>query len=148
MNDIPEFKDAVQLFLRFLTENGQPGNVFWVFRDDIWKRPGEVLINYRSAAKNTGLAQKVFDEGRKRGLVEVQAVAIVDGSVASTVWFPKFADEQVQGWDSGMKLSISQPLPHAAIVNPFRWFFFRLLPLFRHYQKAEWTIGTKAWAAS
>jgi hypothetical protein len=60
----------------------------------------------------------------------------------------KFPDEQAQGWDSGMKLSISRPLPRATIISPFRWFFFRFVPLFRHYQKAESTIGTKSWAAA
>ena len=147
MNSIPNFEDAVESFRHFLTENGHPSEVFWVFRDDIWKRPNDVLVNYYSASRNFALAQKVFSEGHERGLVEVHAVATAGNSVAATVWFPKFPNEQVQGWDCGMKLSISQPLPRATIVGPFRWFFFRFVPLFRHYQETEWTIGTKSWAA-
>src|ERR1700730_5406636 len=120
MCDLSTFENAVVSFERFLEENGHPTNVFWVFRDDVWKRPNDVLINYHSASKNLVLAKKVFDGGREKGLVEVHAVATVGDKVAATVWFPKFADEQVQGWDCGMKLSISQPLPRATIVTPWR----------------------------
>lgn len=68
--------------------------------------------------------------------------------VAATIWFPKFENEQVQGWDGGMKLTISEPLPRATIVNPFRWWFFRFVPRFRHYQNFEDRVGTKRWAAA
>jgi hypothetical protein len=148
MYDLCSLENAVASFKRFLRDNGHPTEVFWVFRDDVWKRPNDVLINCHSASQNLVLAQKVFDEGRERGLVEVHAVATAGDRVAATVWFPKFPDEQVQGWDGGMKLSISQPLPRATIIGPLRWFFFRFAPLFRHYQKAEWTIGSKSWAAA
>ncbi|HKZ78861.1 MAG TPA: hypothetical protein VJ124_11205 [Pyrinomonadaceae bacterium] len=47
-----------------------------------------------------------------------------------------------------MKLTISQPLPLAQTVGALRWSVLRLLPRFRHYQKAEFVIGTKTWAAA
>src|SRR6266481_2533274 len=148
MYDLSSFENAVTSFRRFLAENGLPTEVFWVFRDDVWKRPNEVLINYHSASQNLVLAKRVFNDGHERGLVGIHVVATAGERVAATVWFPKFPDEQVQGWDCGMKLSISQPLPRAKIVSPFRWFFFRFVPFFRHYQKAEWSIGTKSWAGA
>src|SRR5881397_684606 len=112
MNDIPDFEDAVESFRCFLAEQGHPTNIFWVFREDIWKRsPISVVLRFPSQRKNLALAQKVFEEGRRKGLVDVHAIATVGDKVAATVWFPKFADEEIQGWDRGMKLSIAEPLP-------------------------------------
>ena len=148
MNDIPDFEDVVASFEHFLTEQGHPSKILWVFREDVWKRsPIDVVLRFPSQIKNLALAKKVFGEGRKKGLVEIRAIASVDDKVATTVWFPKFPAEEIQGWNHGMKLSIADPLPAAKFVGRLRWFCFRLQPKFRHYQRWEVGVGTKAWAA-
>jgi hypothetical protein len=149
MNDIPNFEDALTSFRQFLAEQGHPTNIVWVFREDIWKRsPLSVVIRFPSQRKNLALAQKVFDEGRRKGLVDVHAIATVGEKVAATIWFPKFTDEEIQGWNRGMKLSVAEPLPSAEIVGQLRWLLFRLRPQFRHYQRVDLWVGTKAWAAA
>jgi len=47
-----------------------------------------------------------------------------------------------------MKLSIAEPLPSPETVGGFRWLLFRLKPQFRHYQRFDVWVGTKAWAAA
>jgi len=149
MNDIPEFEDAVASFRHFLAEQGHPSTIFWVFREDIWRRSHiDVVLRFPSQIRNLALAKKVFAEGREKGLVDIHAIASVDDKVAATVWFPKFTDEEIQGWNSGMKLSIADPLPSAKSVGRLRWLCFRLQPKFRHYQRCESGVGTKAWAAA
>ena len=148
MNDIPEFEDAVASFRLFLAEQGHPDKILWVFREDIWKRsPSDVVLRFPSQIRNLALARNVFAEGRKKGLIDIHAIASVDDKVATTVWFPKFTHEEIQGWNSGMKLSIAHPLPSAKSVGGLRWLCFRLQPKFRHYQHGEFGVGTKAWAA-
>src|SRR5688572_27735660 len=99
------FDDAVASLQEFLKENNHPTDVFWVFRDDLWRRSQtDVMLRYPSSARNLVLAQKVFSEGSEQGLVEIHAVAIAGDEVAATVWFPKLPNEQVQGWDCGMKV--------------------------------------------
>ena len=143
------FEDAVASLQNFLKENNHPTDIVWVFRDDLWKRTlTDVLVKYPLSTDNFVLAQKVFREGCERGLVALDAVATVGDKTAATVWFPKFANEEVQGWDCGMKLSLAQPMPRATIVTPVRWWFFQFVPRFRQYQQLEWTIGTKQWAAA
>lgn len=146
MNDIPNFEDALESFQDFLAKNGHPSEVFWVFRDDLWKRRNDVFVNCNSASQNLTLVNKIFNEGRERGLVNLLAIASAGEQIVATIWFPKFPDEQVQGWNRGMKFSIAQPLPRAKIVGSLRWFLLRYLPPFRQYQKTEWIIGTKLWA--
>ncbi|HKZ78862.1 MAG TPA: hypothetical protein VJ124_11210 [Pyrinomonadaceae bacterium] len=91
MNAIPDFADALAQFRRFLFENGHPADVFWVFRDDVWKRsPTHVLVRYPPDTQNLALAQKVFAEGCERGVVEVPAIATTGEKVAATVWFPRY----------------------------------------------------------
>ena len=149
MNDIPDFDVALSSFRRFLAEQSHPANIFWVFREDIWKRsPTNVVLKFPSQGRNLALARTVFEEGRRKGLVEIHAIATVKDQVAATVWFPKFAYEEIQGWDNGMKLSIASPLPSAQIVSQLRWLSFRLKSQFRNYQRVEPWVGTKAWAAA
>ena len=114
MNDIPDFAEALTQFRSFVEESGHPSDLLWVFRDDVWQLyPRAVWVKYPSPPVNATLAEKVFAEGRERGLVQIYAVAIVVDKIAATVWFPKYAHEEVQGWSEGMKLSISQPLLRA-----------------------------------
>lgn len=149
MNDIPSFEDAVASFEHFLTEQGYPSKILWVFREDIWKRSStDVVLRFPSQIKNQALVKKVFGEGRQKGLVDVHAIAMVADMTAATVWFPKFTDEEIQGWNRGMKLSIAQPLPKAKSVGGLMWLWFRLHPKFRQYQRCEFGVGTKAWAVT
>lgn len=146
--DPSNFENALKAFRWFLAEQGHPTNIFWVFRDDIWQRPASLELRFPSLKKNLVLAQKVFDEGTRKGLVSVHAIATAGDMVAASVWFPKFDGEEVQGWHRGLKFSIAEPLPVANLVGPLRWSFFRLKPQFRHYQRFEGLVGTRAWAAA
>jgi hypothetical protein len=148
MDEIPDFADAFERFRRFLGENGHPGDVFWVFREDLWQlSPTQSLLRYPPPSENAVLVQKVFAEGRARGLLQIKAVATAGEKVAATVWFPKGPSQTVQGWDHGMKLSMVQPLPNARMLAPWRWGLLRLLPRFQRYQILDVSIGTRSWAA-
>ena len=148
MNDIPDFAEAVDLFRDFLTKTGHSGEVFWVFRDDVWRlSPTYAWVKYPPPAKNASLAKKVFSEGRERGLVEISGIATAAQKVAATIWFPKYDNEQTQGWE-GMKMTIYDPLPDAKLVGRLRWQLLRFDPGFQRYQRMEFFIGTKDWAAS
>ena len=148
MNDIPAFDDALESFRRFLADQGHPTKIFWVFRDDIWKRtPTDIFLRCPSQTANLALTKKVFDEGRRRGLVDIHSIATVGDRVAATVWFPKYPSDEIQGWSRGMKLSVAEPLQRAKSVGQLRWLLFRLKAQFRHYQRFEQLIGTKQWAA-
>ena len=80
--------------------------------------------------------------------MEIHAVAVAEGQVGATVWFPKYAHEGVQGWNRGMKVSIPQPLPDAKTIGALRWSLLGFVPRFRQYQKADMFTGTVAWAAA
>jgi hypothetical protein len=59
MFEFSTFEEAVASLRRFLNENGHPTDLFWVFRDDVWKRsPTDVLLKYAVPRGNTVLAQK------------------------------------------------------------------------------------------
>ena len=149
MNDIPDFAEAVERFRRFLSANGHPTEVLWVFRNDIWQRsPADMRIKYLRFSDNVTLAEKVFAEGRERRLVEIKALGAAKERVVATVWFPKYRHEEVQGWNRGMKLVIADPLPCAKLLRALPWWLLGFLPRFRHYQSEAVFIGTKAWALS
>ena len=149
MSEIPEFHVAIPDFRRFLVEQGHADELVWVFRDDLWFRgPAQVLMRYPPPVGNKSLAEKVYAEGRERGLVGITAVATASGHVAATVWFPKFPEEEVQGWSQGLKLAIRQPLPAAKVVGGLSWRMVSYLSGYCWYQRQECSIGSRRWAAA
>ena len=142
------FEQAMASLQKFLKENGHPENVFWVFRGDLWQRPTDVLVRYPPPPRNLVLARKVFTEGCDRGFIAIDAIATTHDQAAATVWFSKFPRDQVQGLDAGVKLSLAQPMPHATLISPWRWWSVRFRPRFRQYQRYESWIKTKEWATA
>jgi hypothetical protein len=90
MNNIPEFDVALGSFRRFLRENGQPDGVFWIFRDDLWLISLDRAFVRSPPVDSEALARKVYEEGRTRGLVSIDAIATNGSQTAATIWFPKF----------------------------------------------------------
>ena len=101
MNDIPDFAEALTQFRLLLGDNGHPSDLFWVFRDDVWKlSPTEVWVKYPSSPQNIGLAEIVFAEGREKGLVEIHAFAVAAGHVAATVLVSEVRERRCSGLES------------------------------------------------
>jgi len=151
MTDIPEFSEALASFERFLIQNSLPTAVRWVFRDDTWFPAYDRLI-VRSwiDPDNARLAEKVYGEGRAKGLVQVEAVGRTPTHTLATVWFPKFPAQEVQGWDRGLKILIRLPCPIVRGVGRFPWTVLSWFPSFRRYQRSNLfaSIGSKRWAAA
>ena len=145
--DIPEFAVAVEDLRGFLAKHGRPVEVFWVFRDDVWfPRPARAVVRFPPPSSNSVLAEKVYAEGRTRGLVSLDAVAATSDRIAATVWFPKFPEEAVQGWTEGLKRSIREPLPVAQLLGGWRWHVASRLP--GNLLRRDSFLGTKRWAAA
>jgi hypothetical protein len=147
-NEIPHFAAAVQRMREFLEQQGHCSTLSWVFRDDFCR------TSYTKAyfcnplpGKNETLSEKVFEDGRNKGLVSITAIAKLPHATAATVWFPKYEEEEVQGWSVGLKIAILKPLPKTFAVPAFLWPFALLLPPFRRYQKLAFSIGTRKWAS-
>ena len=149
MPEIPEFSEAAREFQSFLAREGVATRLVWVFRDDLWQHgQTRVLVRWPEPDQTRRLMEKVFAEGRAKGLVEIVALAQTADWIVATVWYPKYESEEVQGWRQNMKLSIRQPLPRAVRVAPVLWNAFAWLPSFRRYQRTAFGVGTREWAAS
>ncbi len=154
MPEIPEFAEAVIRFQALLRSEGAPTRIVWAFRDDLWQRgqgrvgQGRVFVLSPVTERSHELAEKVFGEGRAKGLVEIAAVAQDVECTLATVWYPKYDHEEVQGWSQNLKLSIRRPLPRVTQISPTLWKLVRWLPGFRRYQESAFWIGTRKWAAA
>jgi hypothetical protein len=149
MNDLPLFEEAVSMFQRFLTEQRHPVSVQWLFRQDLLRRSRyRVFVRTPPYVANAEPAKKVFCEGRTRGLVEIVALAKTERNVVATVWYPKLPGEEVEGWDTGLKVSIAEPLPTAMAVSAAVWPVLQCTPWYRRYEASEVFVGTREWAAA
>lgn len=146
---IPPFDTAVDSLRGFLRQQGHADNIFWVFRDDVWPRYGRpTWLHLPVAADNEALARKVYAEGCARGLVRIDALVECEDGTGATVWFPRTQEEEGQGWDGGLKLSIALPLPRAKITGPLFWRLLQWHPGFRRFQRYHLgSLGTRRWAA-
>jgi hypothetical protein len=150
MTEFPTFESASDQLRSFLLEQQHPGKLHWVFRDDLFLLSHEVaVVHYPPPLDNITLAEKVYAEGRNKGLVEVSAVAVTKAETFVSVWYPRSEEDEVQGWDTGVKMSIPTPLARARLTkNEFMWKFWQLTPAYRHYQSTASFIGSRAWAAA
>lgn len=147
--DIPSFDTAVESFRSFVGESGHPTTIAWVFRDDLVTPRQKGRIRNVLPPENQALARKVFEEGRAKGLVEIIAVGTTGQFTAATVWFPRSEEEEVQGWNQGMKLSILEPLPSLrSVTSRFAWWLVTLSMRYRLFQHREGSIPTREWAAA
>jgi hypothetical protein len=146
MAGVPEWDDAIDQFTNLLRSCGHPMEIEWVFRGDVWQRSVKEMLVCRPVPQgNTALCRRVFESGRDKGLVNLLAIGGDEATVLCTVWYPKLPNEEVQGWDSGMKLSIANPLARAKRISQVLWPVFRVLPRFRRYQRFEGFVPTRAW---
>ena len=79
MTEIPEWIAATRAFRELLLDQGQPGRVRWVFREEIYQ-PDEthVLARRDVDVQGDALAARVFTGGREKGLVEIVGIAACD----------------------------------------------------------------------
>ncbi len=146
-NDILDFPTVVEQMQTFLQREGHPIKICWVFREDLWLvGVNSIRVCQPCPQQNESLAAKVFQEGRAKGLVEIKALATLASATAATVWFPKHEEEEVQGWNIGLKLVIHDPLPKAKTVSSIIWPFIKAFPSYRRYQALAEGVGTRAWA--
>jgi hypothetical protein len=149
MAGIPAYEDATAEFCSFLAGRGHPTAVAWLFRDDIWLRSRErLLVRWPLPSETASLAKKVYEEGRERGIVGLQAIGQTRQVVFATVWYPKFPEDEVQGWSRNLKLSIAEPLAEVRRVPRVFWGIVRWTPSYRRYQRWESLVGTRKWAAA
>jgi len=149
MAELPQFDAAVDELTRFLAAHGHPTVIVWVFRDDIWHRPPQrMLIRWPVRPGAPALAQQVYEQGRRRGIVGVDAIAQGPGMVFATVWFPKFPEEEVQGWSANLKVTIVDPLVRAQLISSLAWVAIRCMPGYWRYQTSPQFIGTRKWAGA
>jgi hypothetical protein len=132
---------------RHLATHGAPEGITWVFRDDVLSISPERLFILRPVSEDSArLAEKVFGEGAARGRVEIVAIGTHGAHTLVFVWYPKFPEEEVQGWEVGMKLAIRTPLPRAtAFPRSLAW-VVRLTPAYRRFNQFGSFIGDRAWA--
>jgi hypothetical protein len=149
MIDLPAWHEAVGRMETFLRSQGHSTTLHWVFRDDLWARSQHRLfVRWPLPPTNVALGQAVFEAGRKKGLIELTALAQFGDSVVATVWYPKFPDEEVQGWDQNLRLSIRNPLVKATAVPRLAWMALQRTPWYRRYQERAAFVGSKEWAAA
>jgi hypothetical protein len=145
--ELPQFDVAVQDFTRVLSEHGHPTAVVWVFRDDIWRRSSRhVLVRWPVRPGAPVLAERVYEQGRRRGIAAIDAIAHGRTMTFATVWFPKFAEDEVQGWSEDLKLSIADPLVRAELIPSLMWLAIRCMPAYWRYQRSFQWVGTRKWA--
>ena len=149
MPEIPEFSEAVREFQSLLRREGMTTRLIWVFRDDLYQsHSGRVFVRWPESTQTHQLVEKVFADGRAKGLVELVALGDAADWIAATVWYPKYESEDVQGWSQNMKLAIRQPLPRATRVPPTLWSALAWSPSVRRYQRTAFGVGTREWALS
>ena len=148
MKEMQDWRPVLAELKMRLAAKGYPTDLWWIFRDDVFKlsQPPRMLCR-RPARDNASLAEQVFNKGRTRGLVRIVAVARFGKRTAVTVWYPELSGEDQSAWNKGAWIKIRNPLPRGLWVPRLLWPFLQLTPCYRSYQRDGWGIGTRQWAS-
>jgi hypothetical protein len=151
MKDCPGFIEAKERFTRFLASQGYPCEVYWVFRDDFYRRQAKPpVVRWPLHEMNEILTRQHFEVARYRGRgVELAALFRSGSRTFAHVWYPESDEEAEYSLISGLKLSVPYPLPEATLEeNEWRWSVRRHFPAYRRHQDHEERVRRRAMAAA
>jgi hypothetical protein len=135
---IPTFSEAVGQLKGLLARLAySDAELLWVARDDFYA----VRFGWYYLAPSIPPSTEVdlaayYERGREKGLVSVKALFDLPCKVGCSVWFPETPEEEVQGWSSGLRVSVATPMPIAALVNsPVSWWLHRWCSNYSNFQR-------------
>ena len=116
---IPVFDAAVQRLRGFMAELGHPpGELAWVFREDVSTRRRRVLVKIPPPVGNERLARDRYDHGRGLGVgVCLDVFCRLGPAFCCTCWFVRDLEESARRLCWGLKLSVADDLPDARPVR-------------------------------
>jgi hypothetical protein len=84
------FAEAIASFRSFVSEQGFPSDLVWVFREDVLRIGRHLLVRVPVAAENAILARDYFELGRAQGRgVTLMAWCPLEGRSVCSVWVPR-----------------------------------------------------------
>jgi hypothetical protein len=142
---IPPFGEAIRTLRGMLPQDGLKTPILWLTREDFYTvRYGWYYYTPRPSC-DPSMFNKYYELGQSRGLVSVHAIFYSPGFVGCTVWFPQREADSVQGWDSGLKISVAVPLGIGAEVRSgLSWKLRTLSPMYRRHMSLGSTVPAAA----
>jgi hypothetical protein len=141
MNEpIPNFDTAVQRLRGFMAHlNHPPGELVWVFREDVSTRMRRVLVKVPLPTSNEQIARHCYEQGRALGIgVCLDVFCRLEPAFCGTCWFVSDLEESSRRLCWGLKLSVASDLPDARPVrSPLAWTVLRCLDArsgFHHFR--------------
>lgn len=137
MEKIPSFAEAVESLQDLLRAERQPDEIVWAFREDLYSvGPSQHRVAWPLPPENVVYAHSLFDVGRAREIVELQALFSVGNYTVTNVLAP--LPDEIQGWARGLKLAVCQPfVPATAIIGGLRWWTHRVRPAYFRFQRYQ-----------
>jgi len=122
-NSWASFSDVMVNFRRFLTEQDRPGNVLWIFREDITWHDGTFFLKFPLPETNESLVAKLYEHGCEKGLgLMLDVFCMVAGELCCYIWIPKDARDAELAMVAGLKFSVpSSPRIATAVFDEREW---------------------------
>ena len=139
MKKLLAYNDAVLASQEFITSKSKSIELRWIFREQIFQpNQSRMYIHLPKNGRMQHLAEKAYNHGRKRNIVEMKVIAYLEELSVVTVWYPQTDRDIPQGWDHGLKFSIRMNMSQVKIIcSNLQWKFYELVPAYRRYQKYE-----------
>jgi hypothetical protein len=127
---IPDFDAATQRLRGFMAQlELSPGELVWVFREDVSTHRRRVLVKVPLPPGNDQIARDRFEQGRSLGIgVCLDVYCRLRQAYCCTCWFVRDMEESARRLCGGLKLSVASDLPDArAVRSPLLWAIHRWL---------------------
>ena len=127
----PSLSEATECLQKILPLESRGKPLSWFVREDLC--PIEGGFHFRASPScNAGMFERYYEAGRIRGSAQVLAIFNAPEVVGCTIWCPEVGE--VQGWESGLKVSVLDPLRKGlAVSGSLRWLACTALPRYRRF---------------
>jgi len=125
IHTVPAFDHAIDSFELFLTEQGQSGNVLWIFRENITWHGGKFFVKFPLSEENRSLVAQLYKRGCERGLgVLIDMFCLVSSQPCCYIWLPQNERDAELALLAGLKLSApSKPQVAQPVFSDALWRF-------------------------
>ena len=140
MEELPTFENALRKFKDFLFRENKPGDILWVFREDVTTYKRRMWVKFPFPQDRSTLARQLYKIGVKRGFgINMNMVGQLENYSFCYIWLPVDEIEMEYAMMNGnLKLTAFQDELDVIIVkSKLKWRCLKWLNSLRGFNFLE-----------
>jgi hypothetical protein len=119
------FETAMEVFRRFIVEQGLPERTAWVFREDVTSRGRRIAVRWPVPPLNESAVRDRYETGARRGLgLRLEVLCLLNDVSCCVIWVPEDDLAASYAMLSGLKFAVpTDPITARPVRNSLTWWW-------------------------